>query len=160
MSLLSCWDVFVCRTCCGHNCSVKENLEFKRGEDVLEEVEKFCYLGGMISCYGGAFEVVSARIGSAWKKFRELNGELVRKQVLSLKQQGKIYQYCGRPVLLCCCETWKLTFVNEVRLHGVEHHIIRMVCGVKLVDKVLTDIICDRVGFYVKIENMIIQSHL
>ena len=55
----------------GHNCSV-EKLEFKRGEDILEKVEKFCYLGKMISYYGGASEAVSARIGSAWNKFREL----------------------------------------------------------------------------------------
>ena len=84
MSLLSCRDVFVCRTCIGHNCLVEEKLEFKRGEDVLEEVEKFCYLGDMIS-YGGASEAVSARIGSAWKKFVELSGVLVGKQDLSLK---------------------------------------------------------------------------
>ena len=85
MSLLSCRDVFVCRRCIGHNCLVEEKLEFKRGEDVLEEVEKFCYLGDMISCYGGASEAVSARIGSAWKKFVELSGVLVGKQDLSLK---------------------------------------------------------------------------
>ena len=52
VSLLSCWDVFVCRIGLGHNCSVKEKLEFKRGEDVLEGMEKFCYLGDMISSYG------------------------------------------------------------------------------------------------------------
>ena len=85
VSLLSCRDVFVCRTCIGHNCLVEEKLEFKRGEDVLEEVEKFCYLGDMISCYGGASEAVSARIGSAWKKFVELSGVLVGKQDLSLE---------------------------------------------------------------------------
>ena len=78
-SLLSCWDVFVCRICLGHNCSVKEKLEFKRGEDVFEEVKKFCYLGDMISCFGRASEVVSARIG------REQSGVLVGKQRLSLK---------------------------------------------------------------------------
>ena len=50
VSVLSCWDVFVCRTCLGHNCSVEERLEFKKDEDVLEEVEKFCYLGDMINC--------------------------------------------------------------------------------------------------------------
>ena len=49
-----------------------EKLEFKKSEDVLEKVEKFCYLEDMISCYGGAPEAVSARIDSAWKKFREL----------------------------------------------------------------------------------------
>ena len=111
VSLLSCWDVFVCRTCLGHNCSVEEKFEFKRGEDVLEEVEKFCYLGDLISCYGGASEAVSARIGSAWKKFRELSGVLVGKQGLSLKETGEELSCCVRPVLLYCCEMWELTEV-------------------------------------------------
>ena len=44
-----------------------------------EEVEKFCYLGDMISCSGGASEIVNARIASAWRKFRELSGVLVGK---------------------------------------------------------------------------------
>ena len=63
VSLLSCQLVFVCRTYLGRNCSLEEKLEFKTGEDVLGEVEKFCYLVGMISGYGGASEAVSARIG-------------------------------------------------------------------------------------------------
>ena len=75
----------LCRTCLGHNCLVEEKLEFKRGEDVLEEVEGFCYLGDMISSYGGTSEAVSARIGSAWKDFMKLSGVLVGKQDLSLK---------------------------------------------------------------------------
>ena len=79
VSLLSCQDVFVCRTCLGYNSSAGEKLEFKRGEDVLEEVEKFCYLGDVISCYGGASEVVNAKMGSVWKMFRELSGVLVGK---------------------------------------------------------------------------------
>ena len=86
VSLPWCWDVFVCRTYLGHNCSVGEKFEFKRGKDVLEELEKFCYLGDMINCYGGASEAVSARTGSAWKKFRELSAVQVGKQGLSLKQ--------------------------------------------------------------------------
>ena len=50
LSLPSCQDVFICRTCLGYTCSVRKKLEFKRGEDVLEEVKRFCYLGDMISC--------------------------------------------------------------------------------------------------------------
>ena len=49
---------------------VDKMLEFKWGEDVLEEVEKFFYLVDIISCYGSASEAVNARIGSAWKTFR------------------------------------------------------------------------------------------
>ena len=37
---------------------------------------------------------------------------------------------------------------------------IRMMCRVRLVDRVPTDVLRDRVGVVVKIEDMIIQSHL
>ena len=97
---------------------------------------------------------------STWKKFRELSGVLVRKQGLSLKQQGKIYQCCVRQVLLYCCETWELTVVDEARLCGMKHCMIRMMCGVKLVDRVLTDVLCERVSVVMKKEDTIIQSCL
>ena len=49
----------------------------------------FFYLGDMISSYGVASEVVSARIGSAWKKVRVLSGVLVGKQDLSWSNGGR-----------------------------------------------------------------------
>ena len=160
VSLLSCRNIFVCGTCLRHNCSVVEKLEFKTGEDILDEVEKFCYLGDMISCFGGASEAVSARIGGAWKKFRELSGVLVGKQGLPLMQREKIYQCCVRTVLLYCCETWELTVADKMRLRGVERRKIRMMCGVRLVDRVSTDVLRDRVGVVVTIEDFIIQRRL
>ena len=36
--------ISVCRACLGHKCLVKEKEEFKRGGDILEEVEKFVFL--------------------------------------------------------------------------------------------------------------------
>ena len=45
ISLLSFRDIFVCRSCLGHNCSVEGKLEFKRGGVVLEEVENFFLFG-------------------------------------------------------------------------------------------------------------------
>ena len=92
----------------------------------------------MTSCYGGASVAISARIGGAWNK------SVVGKQDLSLKQWGNIYQCCVRPVLLYCCETWKLTAADEVRLRGVERRMIRIMCRVRLVDRVSSDILCDR----------------
>ena len=72
-----------------------------------------------------------------------------------MKQQEMIYQCCVRPVLLYCCETWELTFADEARLHRVECHMTRMICRVRLVGRVLTDTLCDRVGVFLKIEDMI-----
>ena len=90
-SLLS-WNPFACGTCLGDNCSVELKLEFKKGEDVLEEMQKFCYLGDLISCYGGKSKALSTRFGSAWKEFRELSVVVDGKQGLSLKKWGMIYQ--------------------------------------------------------------------
>ena len=93
-------------------------------------MEKFYCLGDIISCYEGATETVSARIGSEWKKSRELSSVLVGKQGLSLKQWGKIYQRCVRPVLSYCCATWELTVVDQARLRVVERRTIMIKCGV------------------------------
>ena len=126
-------NVSVERTCLymshGYNCSVEEKLEFKRGEDVLEGVEKLFYLGDMISCYGGGSEAVSTRICSAWKRFRKLSGVLFEKQDLSLKQRGRIYQCCVKPVLLYCCEMWKLSVANETVAWGGASYDQDDVCG-------------------------------
>ena len=43
---------------------------------------------------------------------------------------------------------------------GVEHQMTMMMCGVRLVDSVLTDVLRDRVGVVMNIEDMITQSHL
>ena len=39
-------------------------------------------------------------------------------------------------------------------------HMIRMMYGVRPIHKVLIDFLCDRVGVVVKINEMIMQSHL
>ena len=158
-SLLSCRNVFVWKTCLVLNCSAEDKLGFKKDEDVLEEVETFCYLGDMINCYNVASEAVSARIGSAWKKFRELSNVLVGKQGLSLQQRWKIYQCCVRTVLLYCCETWELTIADKPRVAWVRASIGQM-CGVRLVDRVSIDVLRYRMSGVVKIEDMIIQSTL
>ena len=58
-----------------------------------------------------------------------------------------------------CCETWELTIADEVRLHAMERRMIRIICGVRLVDRMSTDILQSKVGV-VKTKDMIIQSRL
>ena len=38
---------------------------------LLEKVDKFCYLAGMLDADGGCDSAVTPRVRSAWKKFRE-----------------------------------------------------------------------------------------
>ena len=55
---------------------------------------------------------------------------------------------------------WQITVADEARLRGVKRRMIRMVWGVRLVNKVSTDVLWDRVSVLVKIEDMIIHSCL
>ena len=71
-------------------------------------MEKFCYFGDNLSLYGGAYEVVSASKGNAWKKSRVLGGVLAGKHSEAAWQK---YQYCVWPVLLHSSENWEFTAV-------------------------------------------------
>ena len=64
---------FVCKICITGKVDSEVCKEIKVGEDVFERVEKFCYLGDMISANGGAESASVARTKCAWQKFRELS---------------------------------------------------------------------------------------
>ena len=52
--------------------TVGKGEHFMLDGEKYEVVSRFCYLGDMIDAGGGADVVVTARIRSGWKKFREL----------------------------------------------------------------------------------------
>ena len=70
-----------------------------------------------------------------------------------MKQRWKIYLCCIRTVLLNCCKTQELSIANEARLRGMQFRMIRMMCEVRLDERVSTDVLRDRVGVVVKIED-------
>ena len=45
-------------------------------------------------------------------------------------------------------------------MRGIECRMIRMMCEVRLVKRVSADVLRDKLGVVVKIEDMIIQSHV
>ena len=59
----------------------------------LELVDKFCYLGDMLSVDGDADAAVEARIRIGWNKFRLLVPLLTKKDV-SLIMRGRLYSSC------------------------------------------------------------------
>ena len=56
-------------------------------------VDKFCYLGDMLSVDGDADAAVEARIRIGWNKFRQLVPLLTNKDV-SLIMRGRLYSSC------------------------------------------------------------------
>ena len=66
----------VSRTCLDDNYSLNKQEEFKTGEDVSEKVKELCYLKDLFSSYGGASEVVDARLGNTYKTVTGLAGSI------------------------------------------------------------------------------------
>ena len=112
----------------------------------LERVDKFVYLGHCLDASSGFEEAVNHRVQSAWFAFRRLRGTLVGKHGLSLRQRGFIYSRCVRSVLLHSSETWCLTTSLKQRLQSTERRMVRMMCGVRLVDRLPSEELRRRLG--------------
>ena len=134
---------FVCGSCAKPTDPVTTSDE-DFGE--LGRVDKFVYLGHCVDARGGYEDAVSHRVQSAWYAFRCLRGTLVGKHGLSLRQRGFIYSRCVRPVLLYSCETWSLTTNLKLRLQSTERRMVRMMCGVRLVDHLPSEELRRRLG--------------
>ena len=124
--------------------AVSAGMDIGSGE-VLEGIEKFCYLGDMISADGGADSAVVARVRSAWKKFRELSPILTQKGA-SLTLKGKVYMSCVRSCMIYGSETWPMKAEHEARLERAEMRMIRWMCGVSLRDRITSAELRDRMG--------------
>jgi len=111
----------------------------------LEVVDKFCYLGDMLSVDGDADAAVEARIGIGWNKFRHLVPLLTNRDI-SLIRRGRLYSTCVRSSMLHGCETWPVRKENEVALQRAEMRMVRWVCNVKVKDRVSSKELTERLG--------------
>jgi len=62
-------------------------------------VDKFCYLGDMLTVDGDGDAAVEARIQIGWNKFRQLVSLLTNTDI-SLIRRGRLYSSCGRSGML------------------------------------------------------------
>ena len=93
-------------------------------------LNKFCYLGDMLSQEGGCEHAILKRIQTGWLKFRELIGK-----GMSLRSKGIIYITCIKPVMLYGSETWA-TKVEDIRkIQRSEMRMLRWMTGVSLSER-------------------------
>ena len=69
------------------------------GDADLELVDKFCYLGDILSVDGNADTAVETRIRIGWNKFRQLVPLLTNKDI-PLTVRGRLYSSCVRSSML------------------------------------------------------------
>ena len=96
---------FICRACLNPVSSAGRTSVDIGASAKLELVDKFCYLGDMLSVDGDADAAVVARIRIGWNKFRQLVPLLTNNDV-SLIVRGRLYGSCVRRSMLHGSETW------------------------------------------------------
>jgi len=111
----------------------------------LRLVNKFCYLGDMLSVDGDADEAVETRIQIGWNKFKQLELLLTNKDI-SLTMRGRLYSSCVRSIMLHGSEIWPIRKENEVALQRAEMRMVRWMCGVELHDRVPSKRLRKRLG--------------
>ena len=81
-----------------------DQSEVQVGPDKLDAVASFCFLGDMVSAGVGCEIMVTTRVKTAWKKFRELLPVLTSR-LLSYKTSGHVYSSYLRSAMLHASET-------------------------------------------------------
>ena len=106
--------------------------EVEVGDCVLEAVDRFCYLGDMLSAGGGCMAAATARCRCAWGKFRENLPLLISKPV-PFDLRGRLFSSNVRTCssMLHGTETWPMTSAVLHRLCSTDRAMIRWICGVK-----------------------------
>ena len=102
----------------------------------LEVVDKFCYLGDMLSVDGDADAALEATIRIGRNKFKQLVPLLTNRNI-SLIRRGRLYSSCVRSSMLHGSEPWPVRKENEVELQRAEMRMARWMCNVKVTEREL-----------------------
>jgi len=84
---------FICRGCSNPITSTGRTSIDTGASAYLELLDKFCYLGDMVSVDGDADAAVEARIRIGWNKFRQLVPLLTNRDILLISRGRPCLQY-------------------------------------------------------------------
>ena len=138
---------FRCARCLGTARAIGERdvSEVEVGNEKLEVVPEFCYLGDMLSAGGGCELAAITRCKCAWGKFHQLLPLLTNRH-LPLLTRGKVYSSCVRNVMLHAAETWAMKVDTLNRLRHNDRAMICWICNVRAKDEVSSDSLLTKLG--------------
>ena len=140
-------SVFRCARCLGTDRAIDErqSLGVEVGNEKLEVVPEFCYLGDMLSAGSGCELAAITRCKCPWGKFRQLLSLLTNRQV-PLLTRGKVYSSCVRSMMLHATETWAMKADTLNRLRRNNRAMLRWICNVKAKDEVSSGSLLTKLG--------------
>ena len=109
--------------------------EIQLGDDKLNTVTPFKYLGSIFDSNGGAERDINNRVKLAWMKWKQMTGVLCDKKV-PIKLKDKVYKTVIKPTMTYGAECWAVRKKDENRLHVAEMRMLRWIRGKTRKDRV------------------------
>ena len=104
----------------------------------MEKVEKFLYLGAVVTTTGGAGEDISSRLGKAQAVYCNLKN-IWRSNQLSKNTKLRIFRFSVLAVLLYGCKTWRMIKSDETKLDVFLHKCLRRILKIYWAMKVTNE---------------------
>ncbi len=116
---------------------------FKINGEELEKVNKFTYLGSIMSNDGGTDKDIKCRIGKAAAVFKTLRPIWTSSQI-SINTKLKIFNSNVKSVLLYASETWRTTKAATHRLQTFTNRCLRNILKIKWQDMITNEELWER----------------
>ena len=114
----------------GGNLTTADSLPLQVGEDLIEVLNDFTYLGSNISSDGEVGKDVSIRIAKAARAFGCLQKSIFQNSRLSIDTKRKVYKATVLAVLLYGAEAWTIKARELKRLSSFHNRCVRSMMGV------------------------------
>ena len=124
--------------------SPKPKISIKLGDQTIDQVGSFNYLGTMITADGTTKKEIHRRIALAKDAFNKLRNVLMNHKLL-LKIKICVLKTYVWSVLLCSVEAWTLTAETRWNLEAAEMRFYHQMLRVSYVDRVTNEEYCGQV---------------
>ena len=114
--------------CSFGNRQTHEDIEITLGDRVIQQVDKFSYLGSIIQEDCEVDGDVNNRIQASWCKWRKPSGVICDCMVQD-RVKGKFYRTTIRPAMLYDSECWTIKKQQEHKMNVVEMKMLRWMSG-------------------------------
>ena len=127
-------------SCNDYDNNPRNSEEIQLGDDKLNTVTTFKYLGSIFDSNEEAERYINDKVKLAWMKCKQLTDVLCDKQVL-IELKDKVYKTGIKPTMTYGAECWAVRKKDENRLHVAEMRMLRWIMGDTRKDHVINQII-------------------
>ena len=115
-------------------------------DEQVEQVQRFKYLGVIISADGKFGEEIEARISATSKLLYSINRQFISKSEVSEKTKKTVFKTVYVPTLIYGCESWALTAKQQSRLQATEMRYLRRTIGKTRRDRIRNTVVRQRLN--------------